>query len=265
MTEHMRVTKRRSGGRSRLCGVLAVLAAGAAARADVVLYGGAGNPTAEGWAYQAIIPTGGTPPFVPWGGATVSPASPGVRLNTESNALGYAGWQRQLAGGTLNPGTGFRLSITAGINRETHNDPDRAGLALTLVSDAGTAIEFGLWQNQIYALRYDSGTDTYVAGQTAAFDTTSLTTYDIYVAGGVYSLVAGGQTLLTGNLSTFPTTATNPATAAYSVANTLVISDNTSRASVDATITSVTLGAVPEPGTALVAAAMAGGLLRRRR
>ena len=100
--------------------------------------------------------------------------------------------------GTLDRAAGFTVGISLLVEREAHASPDRAGFSLIVLGSDSKGVELGFWGNEVWA---QTSAPLFTHGEGAAFDTTkSLTDYALTILGGNYSLKAGGQTILTGQV-----------------------------------------------------------------
>lgn len=215
--------------------------------AAATLYSGSNTPSTQGWTNGFI------------GSVVETPMSPGVQLNTSANNAYYGGYFNQLPAGTLSKTTGFDVSITAALLSESGTNPARSGLSFLILTSDHTGVELAVQPTQIFAQAVGFGSPT---GESVAYNTTPLTTYDIAISGTTYALSANGTEILTGPLRDYSATST-PFGPIYSATDLLFIGDDTSSAGGAFQLTSVTV--VPEPGSVVLAAVATGAFLRRRR
>lgn len=220
-----------------------------------VLYSGVGLPTSQGWTYGTHAPGALVP--TPWGGAAQTELSPGVRLDTTADRGGYAGYFRQLPGGTLDRSGGFAVDFSVAVVSETNVGTPRAGFSVLVLTSDAKGIEIGFNNHQVFAQNGDFAT----FGESATWDPSALTAYRLVVSGEGYTLLAGGTPLLSGLLRSY-TPGLSPFAAVYQQQDLLFLGDNTSQAMGIVELASVSV--IPEPGV-LPVLVMAGGLLGRRK
>jgi hypothetical protein len=244
--------------------VLAAVLLGGACRAAsaLVLYEPALGtpPSAQGWTVTGA------------GGYTQASSGGVWRLDTSVvTPLAQAGAART-APFALDTQAGFTLDFALRVEGESHSTPNRAGWSLIVTgSDPRQAIELAFWTDRVFAYTYDAtSADRFVHGTEALVDTRSAARdWRLAVAGGQFSLSAGGTTLLGGALVDY----TASGLPAYTTANALFLGDDTSRAQSVSELGRVVLTPVPEPATAVLTAlglaavfgAAAAGRTRRGR
>jgi hypothetical protein len=220
-------------------------------------------------------------------------AAEGTRLNTfnpttapfpptaEFSRAGYSNYNSSgsfvnSAFPILDKNAGYTLSFTVKINSQTNNGTNganRAGFSALILGDDNTGIEIGFRNPNTQG----GGTTPDIFSQSGSSFTvgerndnlngilSQLTTYDLSVLGGNYTLKNGNTTLLTGALRNYAAAAVpNTATAVYALSNFLFLGDNTTSAGANVDISNITLTtnsstAVPEPSN-LLGIGMAIGL-----
>lgn len=156
---------------------------------------------------------------------------------------------------------GFTVELDMRVLSESHNDNDRAGVDLIVISQAQggqtLGIELGFWADRVWA---QNANFTHAAGlEDAAYTTTNATRYELDVQGTTYSLTANGATILSGPLRDYTAQGVP-----YTLSNFLFLGDNTSRAA--GSFEFSRLAVIPEPaGAALMFLTAAGAALGRRR
>jgi hypothetical protein len=218
-------------------------------------------PAAQPWlAYADNAPvTGGT-------ATQTFVAGQGARVVTDAAvSAGYSNYvplppaPRNPAFPTLDRAAGFRLSWTLRVTQETHQNANRAGFSVILLSSDRRGVELGFWGNEVWS-QADSPLFTHAEG--AAVNTAPATDYVLTILGNAYALTANGAPLLTGPVRDY--SALGPP---YNLPNYLFLGDDTSSASADVTVGRIALLApVPEPSGLVLAAAgvVAAGGVRRR-
>jgi len=182
---------------------------------------------------------------------------------------------------TLDRSAGFLLRFDLQLFDEVHNARDdnndglfdRAGFSVIAVAQDLLAIELGFLDNgdgtwRVFAYEDDSPNagDIFTQAeshQLSDAEVGALTKYELSVLGSGYSLAADGTTILSGSLRDY--TAYNPFPDPYDKPNMIFLGDDTSSASSSSALGLITVGAVPEPGTWLLAASAAVMLTGVRR
>ena len=154
----------------------------------------------------------GTIPGAPLISFTAFP--PGVAVPTFSNAATvmdtgvsgmdtYAGWT---ANESMTPDfpildrtAGFQLDFTLQVEQEAHNNNNRSGFSLILLSHDAKGLELAFWKNEIWAQSDGSTGGLFKHGEGITFPTTTgLIAYRLAILGDIYTLSADAQTILTG-------------------------------------------------------------------
>jgi PEP-CTERM motif len=159
----------------------------------------------------------------------------------------------------LNRTNGYSLNFELQVNAEAHQNNDRAGFSVILISQDLFGIELGFWTNEIWA---QSGA-AFTHAEGAAFNTTAqLVPYELRVAGGNYALFASGSQILAGVLRDYSAFGSP-----YNLGSFVFLGDDTSSAGADVLVGTVSVSDVPEPATwALLGCALVGfGIMRRSR
>lgn len=149
--------------------------------------------------------------------------------DTISAGYGYIGATDSI---TFDRTTGYTVRFTVQIASEQHANNDRAGFSIIALSSDNKGIELGFWKDQIWAQNYD-GTTQFTHGESQSFNTTAaLTTYDLTIFSGTYTLRSGGTVLLTGSLRDYSSFCSNNPIpyCPYNVPNFLFLGDDTTSA-----------------------------------
>lgn len=117
----------------------------------------------------------------------------------------YAGW---VAGAATTDGfpvldstVGFQVNFTLQVESEIHESGNRSGFSVIILDNNAKGIEMSFWQNEIWVQHDDNTGGLFTHGEGVAFDTTAtLTDYQVTVIGGLYTLTANAQPLLTGTI-----------------------------------------------------------------
>lgn len=250
-----------TGRVKRLC--LAVLALVPVAASASVLYDGSSGVLPDhaswGWSYGA---TGGST-SVGGGFAT---------LDTTANDLFSAGWGRTTPF-ALDAATGFTVRFDVRVDLESHSSAeadkngdglaDRAGFSILVLGSDAQGVELAFWQNEVWA-QQDSPLFLHSQTDERAFlDTTSLTRYDLTMAGNAFQLKANGVAVMNGTRKDYSAFTGFPDP--YETPNFLFFGDNTTSASGRTSIAWVEAAPVPEPATCGTLALGALALRLRRR
>ena len=239
-----------------------------------VLYDGSLGTTLsqQGWFYLTDPLSGADAQYSAAGGATRLDSTP-----TMSDSAGFFTRLEYLgivlvhpAMPVLDPQAGYTLQFSVAVPTETHVSTHRAGFSVLVVGEDYGSIELGFWTNEIWAQSgpnpLDPGEALFArAERSGAFDTTTLTSYELRVLGDGYSLWSDSTELLSGLLRDY-SSHSHPV---YSMPNTIFVGDDTGSASTlaDVHYVAVTTGVVPEPSAwlLLIGIGVVGCLARRRR
>lgn len=239
-----------SAMRPILSAAVAVLAlASVRPAAAVTFYDGTvdASPTAHGLLYGSF-------PFQSFYSASGGMTS----LNTSSSDSIYAGFGEATI--PLDRTTGYDVRFDVRIDASSGN-ATRAGFSVIAIGNDLKGVEIAFKPNSIFA---QNQTFT-AAAESASFDTTSFTRYDLSIVGNVYTLTANNSTtVLTGPLkdySGYPITP--PLPNPYVTANSLFFGDDSTSAGGTTAIRYLGL-TVPEPATLSALGAVAV-IARRRR
>jgi len=222
--------------------VVACPSARRATAAIITLYDATlgGNPDSQGWLTRS-----GDAGAV----ETVSPN--GTSLDTTAAANIQSGYSNlfSLLGGSfpaLDRQSGYRLRFTVQLGSESHTSGHRAGFSLIALTDDQKGIELGFWQDEIWAQEGGAG-NLFTKAESAAFDTTQTTTYDLTIVGDNYTLASGGGPILANQVRDYTAFVGFPDV--YEIASFLFLGDNTTSAQAQVTISLVTLTtpAPPQP------------------
>lgn len=260
----------------------ALLSAGSALAQTVTLYSAVGGtkPDAQGSLVLGNI-TGAVETF-----QAGPPAF--TNLNSSGNPSIYAGYSNYNAGPaappvgftpttsvnpafpTLNAASGFTLSFTMQLVAESHSSSDRAGFSVLLLGNDKKGIEIGFQNGGVFSQSssFTQAETNFGGGLPSVLG--SLTSYDLRITGGNYTLSTGNMTLLTGAVRDY-TGASGFGTDVYRTSNFVFLGDDTTAASASINLAAASITAstaAPEPGSGLLALlgalAPAAALLRRR-
>jgi Domain of unknown function (DUF4347) len=208
----------------------------------LTLYDGNGKPETGAWlAYQDSSQfVGGVATVMPQTGGGIT-FTTGKDANNRDAYAGYSNYAvnysifpPSISTSLKNPNfpvldraQGYILSFTASLSAETHTGSDRnldgkddrAGFSVVVVGNDQTAIELGFWSDRIFA-QSDGTTQAnpalepdgslpnatrtlFTQAESATFNTTTLTAYDLAVVGDIYTLFANGQAILSGKLRNY--------------------------------------------------------------
>ncbi|MBD2075529.1 hypothetical protein H6F86_16820 [Phormidium sp. FACHB-592] len=224
-----------------------------------------GLPDSQGWLdYTTLRSTSALPTT---GNGSETFTSGGTRF--VSDAVSYTGYSNYTANlsnpfnpslnlvnsafPTLDRNDGFRINFDVQINSESHNNDNRAGFSIVVISDDLQGIEIGFWTNQIWAQQVSGNVSTRSTAPTANanLDTTVFNNYNLVVQGNAYQLYTNDlKTLLLSGFLTdyssfnpqvpvlpFPVNPPNP----YQTPNLLFFGDDTTSAGADVTLGNVTV------------------------
>lgn len=223
-------------------------------KAEVLYDGSLGTtPNLQGWRYQTFPLTNS--------GAAQSPTNGVTRLDTTAVTSSLAGYFSALPGLGSHPDVpvldrtiGFRVTWDVLIHSETHDNPDRAGFSVIVISDDLKGLEIAFWEDEIWVQHDDVSNTFFTHGEGAMFDTTTaLTRYELEVLDDSYDLLANGTSVLTGALRDY-SSYTNPnpfLEIPYKSQSFLFLGDDTSSAAADIDLAFVSV-IVPEPSTMAV-------------
>lgn len=246
--------------------LVAALALGSAATAQVLYDGDAGSPPgAQGW-----LALGSTPGAV----ETFLPGPNVTNLNsTAANGIyaGYTNYGATVAPSgvppfftitpttpinpafpSLNRLTGYTLRFTMQLVSQSNTSLDRAGFSVIVLSSDQVGVEIGFRSTDIFSQSPTFTVAESNASAGVAVLTGALTTYDLSVLANTYTLTGGGGTLLTGTLKDY-TAATGFAGDIYRTPNFLFLGDDTTSASASVNLADVQVIFAPEPATAALA------------
>ncbi|MCB8927939.1 MAG: hypothetical protein H6652_20185 [Ardenticatenaceae bacterium] len=152
----------------------------------------------QNFSYVALNPDNANPFNVQ---ASQSYSTPVTVLNSHNQLGDYAGnTVTPSAMPTLTRSAGFQLSLDLRLVTETHNNNDRAGFSLILLSEDLYGVELAFWTDEIW-VQEGNGLSPFTHAEGAAYDTTAaLTTYELTMIGNTYLLTANGVPLLSGPL-----------------------------------------------------------------
>lgn len=214
-------------GRGVRAAMAAVAGIGCLTASGQVLYDGSLGtfPAAQGWTF-ASLPV--TPPQTMSEGA--------VRLDTTASTSIQSGYSR-LAPGGLDRSAGFTLGFAVRLERETHNNTNRAGFSVVVLAADKRGIELAFWTNRVFA---QSDNPLFVHAEEAAVDNASaVVDYALTIAGDRYRLRSGGRALLEGPVRDYTgfTGLIDP----YETPDFIFLGDDTSSAAGAFALTSVVL------------------------
>jgi hypothetical protein len=154
---------------------------------------------------------------------------------------------------SLDRTSGYTLTLGVQLVSEAHNNADRAGFSLIVLSSDTRGIELGFWSDQVWA--QEDGAAEPPAGtlfthaESGTIDTTTdLISYTLAVHGGTYRLAAKGVPTLSGRLRDY--SAFVGAIDPYETPNFIFIGDDSSSAGATTRIAVLSVEAVvPCPQT----------------
>jgi len=155
--------------------------------------------------------------------------------------------------------TGFTLHFTAQVLDENHSgNADRAGFSVVLLGSDHQGIEIGFQNGGVFSQSTAFTQAETDFSPTLAGLVSSLTSYDLTILGGSYSLTSGGSTLLTGAVRDYSGVTPGLGTSVYSTPNFLFLGDDTSSAGATTNLAAVSItlpsASAPEPGSAALLA-----------
>jgi hypothetical protein len=231
--------------------VVALVLAGQVTRGATLYDASPGQtPVDQGWSFVPL------PAML----VNMSAVAGGTSLQTTTSNSAYAGFFR--SGNVLNRVTGYSLNFNVRIDSEAHANNNRSGFSVIALSSDLQGIELSFWTNEIFAKESDIPTFSHAEGLLA--DTTILRNYQLTIQGNGYTLTGSGlASPLTGVLRDY--SADN--TGVYDTPNFLFFGDDTTSAGANILLGSISLQAIPEPGTwALTSLLLLGaGAVRMRR
>ncbi len=200
--------------------------------ASVTLYDGsaASLPYAQGWLEFSTVPAsvsvGSISVSLPQVTETLITGGGGVRIDSEASttvvsdatdtAGGYGNYESCISSSsctpnlinasfpTLNRSLGYSIFFNVKINAETHDDTDRAGFSIIVISSDLQGIEIGFWIDKIWAQNGGAADSTlFTQGENASVNTTSLNSYELRVLGDKYQLLQNNVQILTGDLRNY--------------------------------------------------------------
>lgn len=204
-----------------------------AAPATTILYDGTLGtlPGAQSFDYLAVPGT-----------ATQTVAGGATTLDTTALVGEAAGYSAKAAAvPALDRAAGYAVTVAAQLQAETHTGSDRdgdgrddrAGFSVIVLSSDLRGLELGFWTNRVWAqadgAAVPPGGLLFTQAEGAAFDTTRLVTYTLFVRGDTYTLAGEGQALLTGDLRDY--TAFTGFPDPYETPNLIFLGDDTTSAS----------------------------------
>ena len=128
---------------------------------------------------------------------------------TISGSDAFAGWvssQATTSGfPTFDRTMGVQVNFSMQVNSETHANNNRAGFSVIILDQDAKGIELAFWENEIWAQGDDNAGGLFQHGEGIAFATTSLTDYQVTLAGETYTVTANSELLLSGPLRDYST------------------------------------------------------------
>jgi hypothetical protein len=127
---------------------------------------------------------------------------------TELGSGTYAGWisnQASVSGFPILDRTiGFQVDFTIQVEDELHQNNNRAGFSIIVLSDDAMGVELAFWEDQIWVQNDDQTGGLFSHGEGVAFATnTRLIAYQLRIAGDSYTLLADTKPILTGPLRNY--------------------------------------------------------------
>jgi hypothetical protein len=135
--------------------------------------------------------------------------SAAVMDTTISGSDTYAGWissQATTSGfPTLDRTMGVQVNFSMQVESETHTNNNRAGFSVIILDRDAKGIELSFWENEIWAQGDENTGGLFRRAEGIAFAATSLTDYQVTLAGETYTLTANSELLLSGPLRDYST------------------------------------------------------------
>lgn len=137
---------------------------------------------------------------------------------------------------TLNRTPGYSLSIDLEVLSESHDNTNRSGVGVILLSSDLKGVELEFWSNEIWV--QEAG---FTHAEGVAFDTTAKkTTYDLTITGNAYDLKADGVPILNGLVRDYSSSGL-----VYILPNFFFLGDDTTSARGSFEVSRIAL--IPEP------------------
>jgi hypothetical protein len=132
-------------------------------------------------------------------GASQTLTQGGAILDTLSANRIYAGYSIDAANPpVLDRTSGYTLTLDLAVLDEVHNNPNRAGFNVIVLSNDKLGIELGFWSNEVWA--QNGPPALFTRAESVAVNTSISQRYALAVQGDRYMLSAGGDVLLSGLL-----------------------------------------------------------------
>jgi hypothetical protein len=91
------------------------------------------------------------------------------------------------------------VDFTIQVEAESHQNTNRAGFSIIVLSDDAMGVELAFWENEIWAQGDDNTGGLFKHGEGTIFaTTTTLTEYQLSILADTYTLTANAQPILTG-------------------------------------------------------------------
>jgi hypothetical protein len=207
------------------------------AAATVTLYDGALGGTPDTQSYFSYI----IDPFPPHA-ASQSFANGATTLTTTLEISDQAGYfSNSSPMPQLDRTDGYTVRFSAQVLEETHNNNNRAGFSVIVLSSDLRGIELGFWEDQVWA---QADMPRFTRAETETLDTTAgLINYELAILGNSYTLTGGGASL-SGPLRDY-----SEEGPPYTTTNFLFLGDDTTSASARIRLSKVDI-VTAEPPTA---------------
>ncbi|HKI53362.1 MAG TPA: hypothetical protein VJ987_04500 [Anaerolineales bacterium] len=140
----------------------------------------------------------------PTGAASLTYLDGGTVLDTtELGSDAYAGWvsnEASVSGfPSLDRTIGFQVDFTMQMEKELHQNNNRTGFSVIVLSDDAMGVELAFWENEIWAQSDENTGGLFKHGEGTSFATTAaFTEYQISILDDNYTLTANAQPILTG-------------------------------------------------------------------
>jgi hypothetical protein len=198
-------------------------------------------------ASSAALPDSALMPFisVPFGLATQTFSAGATTFDsTAAGTTTYAGYGMEpgvvAAMPTLDRTLGFEVKLTFQMVSEAHNNSDRAGWSLIVLSDDMQGLELAFWEGEVWAQHDDSTGSLFTHAEGAAFDTTAgLVDFSMIMLADTYTVTADTIPILSGPVRDY--TAFSGTIDPYETPNFIFLGDDSTSAQAEARFTHLSI------------------------